>query len=76
MRRPGNAVGYVPEHTHNTTGITGGEVASATWTLAQLALFAAAGASLGVVVSSYQKEPHTMRDATIGAIALPVFAIL
>ncbi len=61
---------------HNATGLAPGDVASATWTVAQLVLFAAAGASLGVVVSSYSKSPHTMRDATIGAVALPVLAIL
>jgi|GEM_PF-4925222 len=78
MRRSGSHAISAPNTAAapNTTGLSTGEVASATWTVTQLALFAAAGASLGVVLSSYQKEPHTGRNAAIGAIALPVLAVL
>jgi len=54
-----------------------GDVASATLTIAQLALFAAAGAALGGVIATQQSAPKPYaRNAIIGAVALPVIAVV
>jgi len=75
MRRPGTA-SPAPQYHSNAVGVTPGDVASAAWTVTQLALFAAAGASLGIAIASQQKDQPVLRNAAIGAIALPILAVL
>jgi hypothetical protein len=54
-----------------------GDVANAALTIAQLALFAAAGAALGGVIATQQSAPKPYaRNAIIGAVALPVIAVV
>jgi hypothetical protein len=54
-----------------------GDVAKATLTIGQLLLFAAAGASLGGVIATQQSEPKPYaRNAMIGAVALPLIAVV
>lgn len=65
-----------PRRRQNIVGVTPADVASAAWTVTQLALFAAAGASLGIAIASQQKDQPVLRNAAIGAVALPILAVL
>jgi hypothetical protein len=54
-----------------------GDVAKATVTAIQVVLFAAAGAALGGVIATQQKNPKPyIRNAVVGAVALPIIAVV
>lgn len=68
-----NAVGAMP----NSAGVAVGDVASAAFTVTQMLIISAAGAALGALIASQQKAPQpTGRNAVIGAVALPILAVL
>lgn len=53
------------------------DVGSAALTVTELLLFAAAGAALGGVIATQQSAPKPYaRDAIIGAVALPLIAVV
>ena len=73
MQQPAAQIGSAPTLGAPSTG----DVASATLTILELALFAAAGAALGGVIATQQSYPKPYaRNATIGAVALPLIAVV
>ena len=77
MRRSLFAETHVSQSAPVLGAPSGGEVAAATFTALQLILFAAAGAALGGVIATQQKNPKPYaRNAMIGAVALPVIAVV